>query len=368
VGSHGQDGRATLRWLGLPESRQQTYNGQVNEPPPPTAPAPDTTQRLAPARLDPALAGLGCCVFSAIAYTIVNALLRDLSVRCDQVWILAIKETMTVLVLGPWLLWQSRQGRTVLPGRRAIVALAAAGLGTQLVGNLSALWAISRIGLSIAVPLMSGVNLLAGAALSWVFLGERVSRLSAVAIGLLLAAVVLVSQGAPAANRSIAATAEAIANDPSGVALGILAALAAGVTYAVLSVVIRRNVTQATRPTAVVFLVTLMGTVSVGPLGLLLGGPEALAAMTPTDVAMTMTAGAINLVAFVAVTKGLQLTAVARVNVVMASQVAMGALVGMVVFREPASSWLAVGVSLTIAGMILIGRKDNLPDTPETPI
>ncbi|MBN2021885.1 MAG: DMT family transporter [Pirellulales bacterium] len=331
----------------------------------PAIPAPRPNGR---GGADPALVGLGCCVFAAVGYTVVNVLLRDLAVRCHPVWILFIKESVTVAVIGPWLAWHARGGQKVLPGWRVLAALAAAGLATQLVGNLLAIWAFSRVGLAVAVPVMSGVNLVASATLGWIFLKERVSRQSAVAIALLVASVVLVSQGAPAANRSIAATAP-VPNDPRTAALAVLGACVAGVVYAVLSVVIRRNVTVSTRPSAVVFMITVMGTLSLAPVGLLFaGGVDELAAMAPADVGRTLAAGVLNLLAFVALTWGLQLTPVARVNVLTASQVAMGAVAGMLLFAEPASPWLALGVCATLAGMILIGRRDDVPETPETPI
>ena len=72
-----------------------------------------------------------------------------------------------------------------------------------------------------------------------------------------------------------------------------------------------------------------------------------------------LAAGTFNLVAFLAITKGLQLTTVVHANVLNASQVAMGALAGMILFKESLNSWMVLGICVTIAGVLLIGRAPD---------
>jgi drug/metabolite transporter (DMT)-like permease len=119
----------------------------------------------------------------------------------------------------------------------------------------------------------------------------------------------------------------------------------------------------------VILIVPLMGTLCYVPLGLWGSGPSALTTVTPWQWVAILAAGVLNLGAFAAYTKGLQSTPVASANVLNASQVALGAVTGILLFAEPPGPWLTLGIVLTIAGMILIGRSAGEgPTTPETPI
>ena len=69
-----------------------------------------------------------------------------------------------------------------------------------------------------------------------------------------------------------------------------------------------------------------------------------------------LAAGAANLLGFISITKGLQWTTIVRANMLNASQVAIGALAGLMLFKEPASPWLFLGVLLTVFGICLIDR------------
>lgn len=336
-----------------------------------------------------ALAGVLLCVLAALGYSVVNACLRKL-VDCDSVLVILVKESVTVVVVGPWLAWHALRGRRLLPGGRVLLALALAGLLTQLGGNMPNLWAFGVIGLAVALPVMSGTNLAATAILGRVFLGERVSRRTILAIGLLLVSIVLLCLAAPRATNAIRSVeqpsarltllhgtnttihdAPAEKNTPGWnlAALAVCAACGAGIAYAILVVVIRRNVTTDTPTTAVVFVVTAMGTASLGPYWIFRRGPQLLADVAPADLGLILMAGVVNLLAFLAITKGLQWTAAARANTIMTTQVVLGAVVGVALFGEPASAWLLLGVCLTSIGMILIGREVKTePETPETPI
>ena len=345
--------------------------------------------------------GLALCILAALGYSTVNAFLRQLTVDCDRVLVILVKELVAVVLVGPWLAWHALRGRSMLPGGRVLLALALAGLMTQLCGNLPNLWVFSVIGLAVGVPLMSGTNLVATALLGRVFLGERVSRMTLFAIGLLMVSVVLLGIASPRAGKAIrkdstASTTTTVSHptetqtvqnvaDQDSVSdqnleekssfawwWAIVAACTAcvvGIVYAILVVVIRRNVTSETPATAVVFLVTGMGVVSLGPWYVVDRGLNALVAVPITNLGLMGLAGLLNLMSFLAITKGLQWTPVARANMIMTSQVVLGTVAGVFLFAEPASWWLGLGACLTVAGMILIGREvQTEPETPETPI
>lgn len=341
-------------------------NATALEPLPP-APAPTTKRPSRPGR-DPVALGVAYCVFAAIGYSVANGLLRMLTVECDRVWVLFVKESVTVAGLVPWLVYQGWRGGLVLPSRRVVAVLAVVGLMTQLTGNLPGLWTFSVIGLTVALPLMSGVSLTASAISGRVFLGEAVSVRSMIAIALLIVSVILLSLGAESTNEAIAATAD-VATGPVWVALAFAAAVMAGLTYCGLSVAIRHSLNGNASPWVVLLIVPSMGVLCYTPLGIWGSGLSALASVSPWQWVAMLAVGVLNLVAFAAYTKGLQSIQVAHANVLNASQVALGAVTGIVLFAEPPGPWLTLGIVLTIAGMILIGRSAGAGlATPETSI
>jgi len=302
-----------------------------------------------PLGLDPIVIGTACCVISALGYTATNICLRFLADHANQVQVICVKELVTVAVVGPWLLVRGCRGLPTWPRLPALVPLAVVGLATQLVANLGIIWAMSVVGLAVTIPTALGVSLAGSALLGRIFLGERVSPRAGAAVGLLIASIVLLKMGA---DRGI----QLMAIDPVRVGLGVGAACLAGATYAALTVVIRRSVTNDVSPNAVVLLVTGTGVLSLGPLSLWQLGFEGWAETPPGDFVIMLLAGSLNLIAFLAITKGLQLTTVVHANVLNASQVAMAAVAGLLLFAEQPSAQLVLGICLTIVGMMLIDR------------
>ena len=103
------------------------------------------------------------------------------------------------------------------------------------------------------------------------------------------------------------------------------------------------------------FVVTFMGTLILGPTSVYRLGLPSLLSMPPENYAWLLCGGIFNLVGFAAIGKGFQLTTVVRVNMLNVSQVAMAAVAGIVLFSEPPTPWLLLGVVLTIAGIFLMG-------------
>lgn len=298
----------------------------------------------------PLVFGVACCIVSALAYTAVNICLRFMSTQFDQVWVVFMKEFMTAVILAPWLLFQAYRGRKVLPSYRLLVVLAVMGLFTQWAGNLPVIWAMSVVGLSITVPIALGTNLTFSAILGWLILREKITGTSAFAIGLMFLSVFLFSLGASRASESVTGTNVST----TMTVLAVLAAVMAGIVYACLAIVIRRSVTGLTSPSMVAFMITFVGVITLGPWSLYQNGLEMVYDIPIRDHVIMIVMGTLNLVGFISVAKGLEITTVAHANVLTASQVAMGVIAGMMLFAEPASPWLIVGVCLAIAGIIII--------------
>ncbi len=303
--------------------------------------------------LSPGVFGIACCVVSAFAFTAANICMRFMSTRCDQVWVLFMKELMTVVIVGPWLLAQSCRGRKVLPGARLLAVLAVTGLIVQWGGSLPNIWALSVVGLSITVPVTLGANLTFSAVLGRLILREGISGTSAFAIALMFVSAVVLSLGASEVSESITVS---TGTNVSGVTivLGVLAAALAGMLFACEAIVIRRLVTGSTSTGVVVFMITFMGALTFGPWSLYQNGLEMFWAISMRDHLIMIVTGVLNLIAFLAVVKGLELMTVAHANVLLASQVTMGVVAGMMLFDEPAGPWLIVGICLAIAGIIII--------------
>ena len=303
--------------------------------------------------ISPVVAGTFCCVVSAVAYTVANFCMRRLAEDCDPTWVTFNKELVTVVVVGLWLLVRAFRRLPTWPGWRTLGTLMLVGLVVQVGANLGVQWALGIIGLSIAIPALFTVMLTAGALLGWVLLGERVSLRSAGAIGLLVVAIPLLKMSAGLTSVSI--THGGTPPGPMTVALAVAAVCFAGFVYALLTITIR-HATQTTHVTAVVFVITGMAMVSLGPLSVYRLGIGKLASTPGEQFGWMIAAGTFNLIAFLAISKGLQLTTVVHANVLNASQVAMAVVAGWVFFKESMNLWLVLGVALTIAGIILIDR------------
>jgi DME family drug/metabolite transporter len=355
--------------------------------------------------------GTACCVVSALGYTAANICLRKLAPEADKMWTICIKEVVTVSVVGPWLVYQAFRRRRMLPSPLILLVLVLTGLAVQLAGNLPMQWAFSAVGIAITVPAVFGVTLVCCAVFGLVFLGEKVSGRSVASIAVLIGSIVLLSlgnvMGEPSAPLETAvANASALdappptsfvvfrfigatsaepgndrmnavtANDPDAATtggmraaspvlwglLGVGACCLTGVMFAALSTVVRFSTTARVPVATIVFIVTGMGVLSLGSLSVRRLGVQALLHTDPNELAWMLAAGAFNLVAFLAITKGLQLTTVVHANVLNASQVAMGGLAGLMIFRESLNSWVVAGICLTIVGILFIGRPEE--ETP----
>ena len=321
---------------------------------------------LRPARFSPVAVGTICCAVAAMSYTASNICLRQLAqLKADYGWVTCNKELVTVLCLGPWLAVEWLRGRKVVHSWRAVGAIVLVGLAVQLFGNQLSQWAMGVVGLAVNIPVILGASLVGSAVLGRLVLGERVTPRSAVALGLLLIAGIVLGVGAEQAAEKTSADAAASAahaanaprptpTRPLTICMAVLAGVSAGTVYALLSITIRRTVTGATRGTLLMFLVTLMGVVSLGPLSWQRLGGAALWATPREQILWMAAAGLANFVGFVAITQGLARTTVIHANVLNASQVAMAALAGIFLFAEPLTPWLTLGVVLTICGIILV--------------
>jgi drug/metabolite transporter (DMT)-like permease len=306
-----------------------------------------------------------CCLVAVLGYSAANACMTKLSKEsCISTWAICNKELITVLVVGPFLAWQIWRGKSRFPTGRPLLILVAAGLATELIGNIGTQWGYGVVGLAVMIPANTGFLLLATAILGAMLLGERVSARNAAVLALLIAALIVlgygISHSASANGTGSQAAADASAQKPPlppwKIAAAIGVAGLCGTVYALLAIALRYSVGSKTTLSAAVVIITGIGVLTLGPLSLWEASPHVLAATSAKHYALMYTAGVCNLVALIALVRGLQLTTTLHINMLNnAGQVSLATIVGVLLFGEPCNRWLVLGVALMIAGIFAIG-------------
>ncbi len=289
-------------------------------------------------------------LLAAVGYTAANICLRSVT-RQDPYWVSAMKAVPTVLIFGPWLLVRISKSQALLPPLRPYLWLIAAALVGQVGGNVVFQWALGVIGLALAVPICLGMLILSGAILGRGLLGERVTIRNGGSMLLLIMAIVVLSLGAPKAHAEMA---HVQTSAPLMVAAGVLAACLAGLAYGVLGVAIRNAARQGSPHTTTLVTVGLAGVLVLWPWTWLRIGWDGMLATDTTSMAYMIGAGLANAAAFFALTKSLQMANVVHVNALNATQATMAAIAGVLLFAEPLSAALGLGVLLTAGGLLLM--------------
>lgn len=307
---------------------------------------------------DPLVLGTTFGIISALGYTATNMALRAVAGQPDldwAAWISCLKALPAAAIAWVLVGWHIASGRPGLPPRRWLLPLVATGLVMQFGGNLAFQWSLSVAGLALTVPLCFATLILSGALLGRMYLAEGITPRSAVAMGLLLAAIVLLSAGAEGATRANLAAGETVSWGL--IALAVLAAAFSGVTYGVCGVVIRRMVTQRLSLAATLVLLSTAGLIGLGLWCAIRVGPGRLLATPPRDLGLMLLAGTLNAGAFFAVSAALKYLSVVHVNLLNASQTAMCSAAGVLLFDEALTVWLLAGTGLTVAGLLLLDRR-----------
>jgi drug/metabolite transporter (DMT)-like permease len=307
------------------------------------------TERADPA--NPYVLGTALGLLSSLVYTAANSFLTAVS-HLDPVWVSAVKAVPTVVIMGPIVVLLALRGRRVLPSYPMLAAIAAGGLVGQLGGNILFQWSLAQIGVALTVPLSLGGMILFAAILGRLFLHEPVTWRAALALTILLGAICVLSLGAKEASDEVARGSVSLL----WVIAGVAAACVSGLAYSVLNVVLRYCITRGAPLPATLLTVSLCGVLSLTLLSWLRIGESGMAATTRSEWLLMLGAGLCNTVAFISLTKSLQLTSVVWVNALNATQATLAALAGVLIFKEPLSPWLATGIGLTIVGLMVLAH------------
>jgi drug/metabolite transporter (DMT)-like permease len=177
-------------------------------------------------------------------------------------------------------------------------------------------------------------------------------------VALLVASIAILSTGAGAAEKVVESGAASVRSGWH-VVLGVGSACMSGVAYGLLGVVLRRVVPAKAPLGATLFIISGAGVVSLGLWSLSRLGWSGLVQTPLVDLSYMWWAGVFNAVAFVALIQALRLAPLVHVNAVNSSQTALAAVAGILIFGEPLTLTLAIGVALTTAGLLLLdhGQK-----------
>jgi drug/metabolite transporter (DMT)-like permease len=308
-----------------------------------------------------------CGIASALGYMAANVCLRSVT-ELDPFWVSQMKALPTVAVVGPLVALRLVRGQGLVPSTQMLGVIGGIALLGQVGGNVAFQWSLGIVGIALAVPLTLGTMITAGALLGWLILGDRVSKEMTIASGILLIAIIVLSLGAGAANASVVGLSASGFGSGSWylVVAGVLAACLAGASYSCLSVTLRYCSNRGAPVASLLFLVGLAGFVVLGAIVAMRHGIRTPWITTsPRDYAYLLGAGTFNLVAFASLTKALQLSSVVFVNALNASQTALAALAGVVLFGEAFTLTMATGVTLTAIGLLWMRpRKKPHPSHP----
>jgi drug/metabolite transporter (DMT)-like permease len=330
------------------------------------------------AGFDPVLLGTLFNVVSALGYTAANICLRDAANTCDPAWVSCVKAMPTALVAWLLICRRAAAGLPALPGWRLLPALVATGLLMQLGGNICFQWALPILGLSLSVPLVFGTLILSGAFAGRMYLREPIAPRTAAAMIVLLGAIWVLSWGArdgrPVAEPAAGAIPQAAATWIEGSKVSArsdtgsldvwIVAIAVGVTcfsgccYAASNVLIRRLAGTALPLSATLMVMSTSGVVSLGVVTLGRIGWEGVAATTTREWTAMLSAGAFNALAFFSLGLALERTPLTRTNLINASQVAMSAAAGMLLFGELPTLLIVAAIALTVLGLAILRRRE----------
>jgi drug/metabolite transporter (DMT)-like permease len=334
--------------------------------------------------------GPACGIASAVLYTLTNIALRN-CVDVDAYLVAAVKATPTAIALGPVVGWMTLRNNaqnrkraaidtsptTLATDRprpanhRRVVQFIAASFLAQFFGNAAFQKALERIGLAASVPITLGVLIVGGAILGAVLLKEPVSRNKVIAMVTLIIAVIVLSlpsRPGPSDSRlgTTSVTSETTPNnDQAGsadqraidVVFGSLWAALSGLAYSFFGVTMRQSLQTGIRSSTLMLISGLTGIVTLWPYCLATLGSGALLAISGSQWATMAAAGILNFSAFIAITAALKLLPVVAVNLINASQVAMAAIAGVILFGEPITAPLGIGIFLTFIGLMVLARR-----------
>jgi drug/metabolite transporter (DMT)-like permease len=313
-------------------------------------------QHTTPEGVDLYRRGILLGAVSSLGYSGANVFLRAVD-DCDPVWVSCIKAIPTILVVFPWLVWRYQKVESKFCPPKLVLGLVLLSMASHFLGNVGFQWSLNKIGISLAVPICLGVLIVTGALVDWWFLKDKPSRRTMWSMAILVTAVVVLSTGGKEAFAQLKRTLEDPDSNPYLLALAVGAVIVSGINYgffgAVIKVVGNRDVSQP----AIMTIISVTGFLFLLVISALNGSWEVERNLESEHLLQMTLAGICNAIAFVALVSAIKILSVTRYNLVNASQAALGAITGAVIFHEPVSGWMVGGIVLTVVGLMVMKRN-----------
>ena len=296
-------------------------------------------------------------IVAAVGYSLANLALRSLSesgaVVGDawDIWVTAVKAMVTGGTAWVIVLIRLIRGRQSFPSLALVPSLIVAGLVMQFGGNLCFQLALGHLGLAVTVPIVFACIIVVGALAGRAMLGDPITRDLVLAMGVMFAAIVLLSIGTMTDGPRIESV------RVSGILTGLAIAAISGCSYGLVGVLIRYLVRSTLPVESVLIVFSTTGVLLLGGLAVSQAGWEPIQSASADCWRELFAASATNAIAFFAVSYALKVIDVNRMNVINASQNAMCAIGAVVIFDEQLNRLAITGIFLTIVGLLVLGRK-----------
>lgn len=200
--------------------------------------------------------------------------------------------------------------------------------------------------------MLLGAMLVGGAVIGRLVLKEPVRPRTGVAVVVLIIATVVLTRGAQSGGGGALLPDE---NPWWQIALAVIGNMLAGMSYAFLGTIMRRSMRSGLSLVSTMFVLSLVGMTVMFSWALYRVGVAGIVSTTSIDLWIMFAAGALNAIAFFSLAKSLQQIPVLYVQMLNATQAAMAAFAGWLIFGEVLDPWLQLGLLLTASGLILAG-------------
>jgi drug/metabolite transporter (DMT)-like permease len=236
--------------------------------------------------------------------------------------------------------------------------LIAAGVCGQLFGNVCFQASLHIVGIAVAVPLVLGSMIVSGAFIGWFVLGERVTRRTMVGIVLLIVALGIISMGAGAVQEKVGAESSGLHQVSTAILLLALAGnIAGGISYSIMGTVMRRSFQQGMLPEMAMLVLSIVGFVLLGFISTFRIDLQSIQLIRSLDWIAMGFAGVFNALAFFALSIALKNLNLISVHMLNATQATLALLAGFLIFNEPMTIYLPVGLAFTVVGLLVAGYR-----------
>jgi drug/metabolite transporter (DMT)-like permease len=289
-----------------------------------------------------------CGLLAAVGYTATNICLRSVT-DLEPAFVACVRTFPTLVLMAPLLLLRIFRGQSLVASNGHVLWLLVTGIFTQIFGNVLFQWSLGIIGLALSVPLLFGSMIIGSAAIGKLFLKEHVSRATLISILFLMVAVTVLTLGAQAEVGALNLSEQKVGL----VTLAVLGNMISGFAYSTLGAVMRRGMKAGMSIEMTLILLSVIGFISLASWSVWQYGPSYISAVSFADYQKMLFAGVLNALAFYALANALQHLNVVYVHLINASQAAMAAIAGVMIFSEPLTWYLVVGILLTATGLLL---------------